>query len=125
LRGRPRFSGVAGEPLSNQSKKAFDMGQLPASLPDPLVGRVFLKNRPVGFPKVTETLFFAIRRWNFRPQPSASLRRPVPDYEGDDLPGSTAERDPEPAFVRPLADVSPAFVKFEDIALLGRLNLLG
>ena len=101
------------------------MGQLPASLPNLLVGWVFLKNRPVRFPKVTEALFFAILRWNFRPQPSASLSRSVPDYEGDDLPGSTAERDPKPAFVRPLADVSPAFVKFEDIALLGRLNLLG
>jgi hypothetical protein len=125
LRGRPRLSGVAGKPLANQSEKPFDVGQLSASLPDLLVGRVFLENRSVGLPEVTKALFFAILRWNFRPQPSASLRRSVPDYEGNDLPGPSAERDPEPAFVRPLAYVSPAFVKFKDIIFLRRFDLLG
>ena len=125
LRGRPRFSGKAREPLSNQSEKAFDMGQLPASLSDLLVGWVFLENRPVGLPEVTEALLCAILRWNFCPQPSAGLRRSVSDHEGDDLASPPAQRDPEPAFVRPLADVGPAFVKFEDIAFFGRLDLLG
>src|SRR6056297_258620 len=73
LRGRPRLSGVAGEPLSNQSEKAFYVGQLPASFPDSLVGRVFLENWPIGLPEVTKALFFAILRWNLCPKPSAGL----------------------------------------------------
>jgi hypothetical protein len=101
------------------------MGQLPASLSDLLVGWVLLENRPVGLPEVTKALLCAILRWNFCPQPSASLRRSVSDHEGHDLASPPAQRDPEPAFVRPLADVGPALVKFEDIAFFGRLDLLG
>jgi hypothetical protein len=125
LRGRPCLSGIAGEPLSNQSEKTFDVGQLSASLPDLLVGRVLLENRPVGLPEVTEALFVAIFRWDLCPKPSTSLRRSVSDHESNDLPGTSAERDPEPTFVRPLADIGPALVEFEDIALFGRLDLIG
>ena len=74
LRGRSGLSGVAGEPLTNQAEKPFDMGQLSASLPDLLVGRVLLENWPVGLPEIAEALFFAILRWNFCPEPGTGLR---------------------------------------------------
>jgi len=98
LRGCPCFSGVAGEPLSNQSEKAFDVRQLPASLPNLLVGWVLLKNRLklslVGLPEVTEALFFAILRWNLCPQPSASLRRSVSDPRWRRSAGSVGRAQP-------------------------------
>ena len=125
LRSRPRFSGVAREPLANQTEKAFDVGELSTSLLDLLVGRVLFENWLVRLPKAAEALFSSIPRWNFCPEPCAGLRRAVPDHEGDDLPRSAAQRPPKPAFARPLADASPAFVEFENVAFLGRRDLIG
>ncbi len=57
LRSRPRLPGVTGKPLSNQSEKTFDVGELSASLPDLLVGLVLLKNRLVGLQKSLKLCF--------------------------------------------------------------------
>lgn len=118
------FFGRSGKAAVESVRKAFDMDKPSASLPDLLVGRVLLKNWRVGLPEIAEALFFTILRWNFCPEPSTGLCRAVSDHEGDDLPRSAAQRHLKPAFVRPLANVSPALVEFEDIAFFGRLDLI-
>ena len=47
------------------------------------------------------------------------------NHECNNLTGAAAQRHPEPPLIGPAADVGPALVQFKDIAVLGRLNLLG
>jgi len=101
------------------------VGKLSAFFFDLLVGRTLFEKRPIGFPTVTEALFFPILRQNLCLEPSAGLGRTVSDHKCDDLPSSPAQRNPKPALIRPLPDVGRPFIKLKDIVFFGRLDLIG
>jgi len=96
------------------------VSQLATGLSDLPVAGVACKNWAIGFPEVAEALALLVSLRNSAPEASAGPGRTVSDYKRHDLPGPTAEGDPEPPFVRPFSGARPALIEFKDIVLLSR-----
>jgi len=124
LGGGSRFSDISRELLANPPEKAFNMSEFSALFPHLLMGWIVFEKGAIRFPKITEALLLLVPFRNLVPKPDTGPCRPVSNHERNNLPGSAAQRHPEPPLIGPAADVGPALVKFENIAVLRRLDLL-
>jgi hypothetical protein len=99
--GLGKGEGFAHEPpktLAQGVVAALDKGSLAALLADPcmLVGR---KRRGIGLPKIMETMGQTVGLRNSVPQLATGRHRAVADGVGDDLPGASAQGEPEPGLI--------------------------
>jgi hypothetical protein len=93
------------------------VSQFATGLSDLPVAGVACKHWAIGLPEVAEAFSLAVALWYPAPEPGAGPGRAVSDHKRDDLPGPTAQSNPQPPFVRPFSGASPAFVEFKDVIL--------
>jgi hypothetical protein len=125
LGGRSRPADIPGQLLAQSPEESFHVGHLTTGLSDLPVAGVARKHWAIGLPEVAEASALTVFLRNPAPEPSTGSGRTVSDHKCHDLPGSPAQSNPQPPFIRPLSDIRPAFIEFKDIAFLSRPEPFG
>ena len=109
---RERLANKPPDPLAQRIVPPLDMVGLPALFAD----RVMLLIRNdllISVPEVRINRSPLVGRRDARPQQMARGLAAVADSRGDNLAGSSAEREPNPALVLLEADERPEFIEFQ------------